>query len=220
MKLLIALVGLFACSLAFAADNDSLVIAGQRIGQIAIGMEHAEVLRLLGTPHREDDLGYPDDDERQHEFSDNLRDDWIVPLPISDDWFMAEFFTVYIRAGLVAQIEIRNVRFKTKEGLSSASKGTEWRKLFPDFKTTFEHYRHTSAGGLPATKHLVLFEDAIKAGIAWRFGAMGDLAPDPDPDGRVEAVAVHAPGKPMIIDPDGGSRFIWKTNPKRLSTEH
>jgi len=49
---------------------------------------------------------------------------------------------------------------------------------------------------------------------------MGSLAPDPDLDGKVETVAVHAPGTPMIMDPDDGSRFIWKDSPLRRSTEH
>jgi len=61
----------------------------------------------------------------------------------------------------------------------------------------------------------------VDEGIAWRYGAMGNLAPDPDPAyaGDTETLIVHAPGKPLLPDPDGGSRFIWKDDPTRLSTD-
>jgi len=184
------------------------------------------VLRLLGAPHREDDLGYVADSDHPNAYPDIIRDDWIVPVPISkhpeggEGVFFADFFSVYSRGRLVVQVEVRGVRYKTKDGLARASTGAQWRKHFPDFETTFHHFRHPSEGGWPAAKHNVLYLDATKAGIAWRFGAMGDLAPDPSPEGWVEAVAVHAPGTPVIVDPDGGSRFIWKDAPRRLSTEH
>ena len=190
MKPLIAVIGFFTCSLCCASDNDFRIIPGQRIGQISIGMEHTEVLRLLGIPHREDDLGYSDDGKGQDQFSDTLRDDWIVPLLISahpefgEGAFMADFVTVYSRARRVVQIEVRGGRFKTTDGASSASTGIEWRKLFPEFKTAHRKFRHTSEGGWPGTKHFIMFEDAVKKGIAWRCGAMGSLAPDPDPGGQ------------------------------------
>lgn len=59
----------------------------------------------------------------------------------------------------------------------------------------------------------MIYEDAAKSGIAWRYGEMGNLAADPDPADPLELIIVHAPGQPLIIDPDGGSRFIWKDNP-------
>ncbi len=48
---------------------------------------------------------------------------------------------------------------------------------------------------------------------------MGDMAPDPDPNARVNAIVVHRPGQPVIIDPDGGDRYIYKESPNRLSTD-
>jgi hypothetical protein len=224
MNHLIALtaLALLVCPFADAAENDWCIIPGKRVGQILIGMEHAEVLRLLGAPHRQDDLGYRYDGE---ELANTLRDDWISPLPISahpesgEGVFMANFLTIYVRDRRVVQIEIRAPRFKTKEGLSSASTGIAWRRQFPHYKGTFQKFGHASAGGLPATKHLITFEDAVGVGIAWRYAVMGNLAPDTDPEERVETVAVHVPGEPMIVDPDGGSRFIWKDDPRRHSTE-
>src|SRR5438477_370013 len=106
MKQLIALstiTGLFIGALGRADESDWLIIPGQRIGRIFIGMEHAEVLRRLGPPHRQDDLEYLPDGEQNKEFKDTLRDDWITPLPISkhpesgEGVFMVNFVTVYVR---------------------------------------------------------------------------------------------------------------------------
>lgn len=224
--ILFLLIEWFACRFAGATDTDWRIIAGQRIGRISIGMERAAVLRLLGAPEREDDLEYlAANDGGGAPFKNTLRDDWITPVPISGrpaelgGVFMANFVTVYFTDRRVAQIEVRLPRFKTADGLSSASTGIEWQKRFPHYKESFHKFPHTSAGGFPATKRFIDFDDDVEDGIAWRKAAMGDLAPDPSAEERVETVAVHAPGKPMIIDPDGGSRFIWKEHPRRLSTD-
>ena len=216
--------------------NTWTIVPGKSIGQISLGMEHAEVLRLLGAPHRQDDLEYTPDSNGNSDVAPNiqfkatLRDDWItpVPIPISADgsaapeqnaFFMANFVTVYLRERRVVQIEVRVPRFRTATGLSIANTALEWRQPFPHFTVTNQRFHHTSAGGWPAVKHPITFEDAIDAGIAWRYGAFGDLAPETDPSQTVDVITVHAPGKPMLIDPDGGSRFIWKDAPLRLSTD-
>jgi hypothetical protein len=201
--------------------GDWVIVPGKRIGQVSIGMEHAEVLRLLGAPHREDDLEYLSTDEQKKQFAGTLRDDWITPIPISTyPELMATFVTVYVRNRSVVQVEVSARRFKTKGGLSSGSTGLEWRQQYPQFTGTLLHFAHSSAGGWPHAKRVISFEDAVGAGVAWRYASMANLAPETDPKETVEAVAVHAPGKPMIMDPDGGCRFIWKDAPRRLSTEH
>jgi hypothetical protein len=48
-----------------------------------------------------------------------------------------------------------------------------------------------------------------------RYGGFGNLSPDPDPKDALEIVIIHAPGTPLLEDPDGGSRFIWKDWPGR-----
>jgi hypothetical protein len=220
-----AVMGLALVLFATSARGDWLIVPGQRIGEISIGMERAEVLRLLGAPEREDDLEYlTRDNPPQDQFKDTLRDDWITPLPISPrpeevpGYFMADFVTIYFKGRRVIQIEVRAPRFKTGDGLSSASTAGEWRKHFPDYQETFRRFLHPSTGGIPAAKHFTALDDALKAGIAWRFASMGNLAPEPDP-AFVEIVAVHASGTPIMVDPDGGSRFIWKDNPHRLGTD-
>ncbi len=68
-------------------------------------------------------------------------------------------------------------------------------------------------------KLFVNYDDDVGAGIAWYYNWMGDMSPDPDPNARVNAIVVHRPGQPVIIDPDGGDRYIYKESPNRLSTD-
>lgn len=208
-----------------AGPSDNLVVPGQSVGPVHLGMEHAAVLRLLGVPHREDDLSALPDSENGP-YRDIIRDDWITPLPVfahpesAEGVFMADFVTVYFKHQLVVQVEVRTARFKTAEGLSSASTPLQWRARFPRSKETSHTFRHPSSGGWPGAKHITLLEDAVAEGIAWRWGAMGSNAPDPDPERQVEVICVHAPGRPVLMDPDGGSRFIWKTPPLRSSKDY
>ncbi|HWB61063.1 MAG TPA: hypothetical protein VG733_16400, partial [Chthoniobacteraceae bacterium] len=132
---------------------------------------------------------------------------------------MASFVSIYFRDFRVVQIEVSGARFKTTDGLSVKNTATQWEKHFPKFEQSFHKFAHQSADGVPATKIFENYEDDVATGIAWYYGGMGDLAPDPDPDGSVTAVVVHKPGEPVIIDPDGGGRYIYKERPNRLSTD-
>jgi hypothetical protein len=222
------MLALLACLLGTPARGDWKIVPGQRIGQIWIGMDHADVIRLLGTPDHEED---PEVTDRQvwilhggpaPSLKGVLQDDWITPLPVSlnpdagDPMFMCNFLTVYLKDRRVVQIEVSAPRFKTADGCSTARSALDLRKHYPKYQATYCHYHHPSSEGLPAGKHFVTFEDAIADGIAWRYGGMGDLAPDPDPaEEGLETIIVHASGERVLLDPDGGSRFIWKDNPAR-----
>jgi hypothetical protein len=208
---------------------DNLIVPGKRIGDIKLGMEHRDVLRILGTPHHEDDLDKTEalgSLNRETNYlidpPEIIRDDWITPLPMpkedsGETEFMCEFITVYFRERRVVQIEIRANRFKTADGLSCVNIVSAFENFFPQHEKTSARYSHLSSGGWPATKHFMIFEDAIKKGIGWRYGAMGNLAPDPQTEEPPETIVVHESGKPMIFDPDGGDRFIWKDAPIRPS---
>lgn len=223
----LALLGFFVVGSAY---GDWKIIPGERIGEVKIGMDHTDVIRLLGTPDHEEDLGETDRSgeirpggERTPKLDGILRDDWVTPLPVSlnpdsdDPMFMCTFVTVYIslKDRCVVQIEECAPRFKTAEGYSSESSALDLRKHYPRYQTTLCQYHHRSYGGIPATKHFIIFEDAVEDGIAWRYGAMGNLAPTPDPTDALETIIVHAASEPALLDPDGGSRFIWKDAPAR-----
>src|SRR5450755_3868860 len=95
---------------------DLEIVPGERIGKVRIGMEHAEVMLLLGAPHHEEDL---ETTQRDGRFMPDyktmpilkgvLQDDWITPVPIpkgadaGDPEFMCDFVTVYFRNRLVVQ---------------------------------------------------------------------------------------------------------------------
>jgi len=232
MKLfLISLCGMLAVQ-GFGAGNDWRIVPGERVGQITMGMERAEVIRLLGTPGREDDLEYLYDKgqkleylkpRKEGEYKDLLRDDWTVPIRWpngkEEEYHMenmANFVSIYFRNLRVVQIDVNVGRFKTREGLSAESTGIAWQKRFPKYTETFHKYFHQSAGGWPATKIFGDYDDAVSEGVAWYFSCTGDLAPDPDPEGPV-TVAVHEANKPVIVDPDGGGRFMFKARPNQLS---
>jgi len=220
MKSFVALVCLCLVPLSFAADEDSLIVPGRGVGKITLGMEHNALIKLLGTPTREDDL---EDRNENAEMKDLLRDDWVVSLPVPDEAnspsgrFMADFVTVYSRDRKVVQIEVRGKRFKTQSGLSIISTGLEWKKAFPGSTFVHHQFHHASAGGWPAPKIMADDDDAKAAGIAWRLIAMGSASPDTDPAEPVDVIMVHAPNVPLIVDPDAQSRFIWKDDPHRLS---
>ena len=207
---------------AFAGNNGWRIIPGKRIGQVTIGMERAEVIRLLGLPNREDDL----EDlkpEKNGEYKDILRDDWTVPVSLrqmdGSSYRIVNFVTVYFHNLRVVQIEVSDARFQTMDGFSVKNTPIQWAKRFLKHNESHHQFSHQSAGGIPATKVFVNYDDVISDGISWYYNWMGDLAPDPDLNRSVCAVVVHKPHEPVIIDPDGGDRFIYKEEPKRLSTD-
>lgn len=211
-----------------ARATDHLIVPGERVVEVKLGMAHADLLRLLGAPHRQDDL---EQTERRGkvlgetglrnvdtDLTGIRREDWITPLALphnleENSSFMSDFLTVYVRGGRVVQIELRSSQFKTRDGASTASSAKTLRKLHPDFLPLTLLYQHPSSMGIPATKHFVVYEDAQMVGIAWRYGVFGNLAPDPDTSGVLETIIVHSAGTPLIPDADGGSRFVWKDWP-------
>ena len=53
-----------------------------------------------------------------------------------------------------------------------------------------------------------------RSGVAWRYGAWGNLAPEPDPCRELEAVIIHLPNSVVVPDPDGGLRFVQTSREK------
>ena len=207
------------------ADDEWLIVPGKSVGKISLGMEAREVFRLLGAPHMQNDFEVSDRNAVYYGKGSPTgkvpvaegvtQSDWVTPKPIpkeSED-FMCDFVTVYVRDRTVVQIELRAPRFHTKDELSVRSSGKQWRAKFPGGETFHCNYSHPTAGGIPGHKHVVGFEDDVKAGIGWRCGVFGDLAPDVDEDGELETIIIHPPGERLLADPDGGSRFVWKDNP-------
>jgi hypothetical protein len=208
--LFLALLVSFAAHVALAAD--SRIVAGQRIGFAALGMTRQQMHAALGQP-----------DETVRLRSGIVREDWLsktlAPKSYVEDglYFKHDFLTAYFRDDRAIQIEVSSATFKTRGGLCTASSAQKFRKRYSSYTRIHPpHFRTLHPGGSPAPKHFVSYEDAVSAGIAWRYGAWGGLAPDPDPSSRLEIVIVHQRGEPVFVDPDGGVRLVWKTPPHQL----
>jgi len=148
--------------------------------------------------------------------------DWLTkalaPKSYVEDgsYFKHDFVTVYFRHDRAVQIEASSAKFKTVQGLSTSSGAKGFQRRFSQYNSIQPpHFHDPDSGGCPASKHFVTYEDAKAAGIAWRYGGWGNLSPDPDPD-RLEMVIVHRRGQPVIVDPDGGVRLVWKIPPHEL----
>ena len=232
--LLLVLVGTVLGSRTELRADDATLVPGERAGGVTVGMERAQVMRLLGTPYQEVDLettaaelmriteGHPlHGDVPKQDFTGIIRDDWITPLPLPKEdgsvQYMADFLVVYFKERRVIQIEIRGKGFHLANGLSTHSTAQELMALFPKAGATTWLFHHPSSGGWPAPKRIMTFQDAQEQGLAWEYGAMGGLFPDPDPKGELDTPIVHRPGLPVLIDPDANSRFVWKDAPLRPS---
>jgi hypothetical protein len=208
-----ALVLWFAGHLALA--DDSRIVPGKQIGKAVLGAQRQQMHEAYGKP-----------DETVRLDSGIVREDWLTknfaPKAYLEDgrYFKHDFLTAYFREDLVIQIEVSSATFKTPEGRSTASGAQKFQQQYPGYKRIHPpHFQNLHPGGFPATKHYVTYEDAMADGIAWRFGAWGNLAPEPDAS-RLEIVIVHRPGEPVFVDPDGGGRLVWKRRPYQLLENH
>ena len=215
--LLLAL--LFTASAAFAGDF--VIVPGQRIGTISLGEDCALVWAVLHSP---------DTEQRTRGF---VIDTWLshAPLPASaaehGNYLKHDYLTVFFRGGHAVQIEVSAAKFKTASSLSTHSSGSDFVKHYPNYQTPHfagdprihyhdQHYGVTEDpdGASPAFKHFLAYGDAVRQGIAWKCGAWGDLAPDPDQNGPLEAVIVHIPGNAVLLNPNDGLPYSG-TGPAR-----
>jgi hypothetical protein len=195
----------------FAQAADFLIVPGQRIGAAVLGMTRPQMAEALGKPEATVLLE-----------GGVLREDWlskaIAPKLYVEKglFFKHDFVTVYFRDGRALQVEVSSAAFKSKEGLGTATAVSKFWERYPGYtRISTLAFRNPDPSGCPAPKHSVPYEDAMSKGIAWRYGAWGGLAPDPDP-GRLEIVIMHRRGEPVFVDPDGGGRLVWKIPPHQL----
>ena len=228
MRTLIICVILTAAGIVRGEDSAWLIVPGRSVGKVSLGMDQAEVFRLLGAPGMQNDFEATD---RRANFLGQGRagevpvvkgvtqSDWVTPLPLpgkhDQAGYFCDFLTVYVRDDKVVEVEVRSSRFHDAHGLSSAKTAVKWREQYGHGETLYCKCPHPSAGGIPATKRFLFYEDAAGAGVALRCACFGNLAPDPDPDGELDTIIVHAPGEKVLVDPDGGCRFVWKEYPVR-----
>jgi hypothetical protein len=109
-----------------------------------------------------------------------------------------------VQGGRVVQLEASSPRFHTADGVYSTAATVD------ALIAALEHYGETSSwligssddgGATPASKHYVWFDDDPGLGLAVKYGAWGNLAPDPDTTAHPEAIVVHAPHQPLVPSP-------------------
>jgi len=201
-----------ACLVAQSNSADDFkILPGERLGGAVLGERQRQLRAAMGQPDTTTRLA-----------GGLIREDWLgkrlAPKAYVEMglFFRHDFVTVYFRHGRAIQVEASSPDFKTPDGLTRASNGLKFRLRYRDFKTIQPPpFHNPDPGGCPAPKHFVAYDDAMSQGIAWRYGAWGGLAPDPDVE-QLEMVIVHRRGEPVIVDPDGGIRLVWKTPPHLL----
>ena len=208
-RILVSLIAYLATHVASAGDPK--IVPGQQIGDAVISATRQQMHKALGKPTESIRLD-----------SGVVREDWlgkdIAPKSYVEVglYFKHDFMTIYFRDDHVIQIEVSSATFKTPEALCSTSGAEKFRERYPDYTRIYPpHFSNPDPGGCPAPKHYVAYDDAVSAGVAWRFGAWGGLAPEPDPS-RLEVVIVHLRGEPVFVDPNGGIRLVWKIPPHEL----
>ena len=132
-------------------------------------------------------------------------------------FFQHDFVTAYFRKNRATQIEASSAAFYLRPASAPPAVPRTFGNIFSEFTRIFPpHFSNRDPGGCPAVKHYASrMKMRTAQGIAWRFGAWGDLAPEPDPH-TLEIVIVHRRGQPVFVDPDGGVRLVWKVPPHEL----
>ena len=207
-------------STAFAGDFR--VVPGRRIGTVSLGMSRASVHARL---HR------PDTTRRLR--NGLIMDTWLshALLPKSaaehGNYLKRDYLTVFYQRDRAMQIEVSAPQFKTKNGLSTSSRVHDFAAQYTDARTprfaadatlNWGDYHFNEAavdpdGSSPAAKHFVFYGDAVRHGLAWKYGAWGDLAPEPN-TGQQEAVIVHIPNRRVLLNPNDGLPYAG-TGPAR-----
>jgi hypothetical protein len=205
-------------SAAFAGDF--VIVPGQRIGTVTLGMDRASVHTLLHAP------------STTHQAHGLILETWLSHQRLksyegSKGALKHDYLTVFFRGGHAVQIEVSAPKFKTAKGLSTGGLGEDFGGQYSDYRIPHfaadpsihflgEEYAVTGnpAYSSPAGKHFVTYGDAVREGIAWKAGTWGDASPEADPEGSLEAVIVHLPGQTVLLNPNDGLPYSG-TRPAR-----
>ena len=197
-----------------AFAGDFFIVPGQRIGTVTLGMDRASVHTLLHAP------------STTHQAHGLILDTWLSQGLLTTDpngygGLKRDYLTVFFRNNHVVQIEVSAAKFKTANGLSTRSSAHAFDKQYPHFQEPHKQPdgnpyvwdNSDPSASSPAAKHFIAYGDAVREGIAWKYGAWGDLAPDPDPS-EMESVIVHLLGQTVLLNPNDGLPYSG-TGPAR-----
>jgi hypothetical protein len=209
-KCYVGTIGVVLLLSAAAWAGDFLIVPGQRIGAVKLGMSRQAVHRALHAPDRARRIPGGIVQESwlsRRKFSQADRDNGI--------YWKWNFVTIDFERNRVIQIEVNSPRFATSSHLSTLNSATDWGKRYGPVRSKRDRGGNRHPDGAPGAHHFMLYIDAVQQGIAWRYGAWGDLSPEPDPDEPVELVIVHFRKGRLIPDPDGSNRFVISSADER-----
>jgi len=182
LRLLLAIAFLLVLSFSAFAQG-TLVVPGKSVGSLRIGDTRDAALNTFGKPTRTERLR-----------SGLLKDSWLGPEPRSGSEETQVFLHVIYRARRVVQIEFNDPKYQTAGGVSIASTLAQFRAQHKRPRARAYVYDDGEGSG-----YVGYYYDAIAEGIAFSFGTQ-DLF---DANTVPEALRIHAPGIPVIIDPGG-----------------
>jgi len=185
--------------MASARAGDYQIVPGKRIGQIEIGMTRDTVSRILGKPSR----------TRRLHGGEEI-DTWLSATPVTPTAFAARalkrnYVSVFFQDRRVVQIEASSPRFAVG-GLTTDTNAEAWQRRYSPSRSFMHMWLATNPDmNAPACKHYLQYRDAVPAGLAWKQGAWGCLAPEP---GRQpETIIVHAPGGRVRLNPNDADDY-------------
>lgn len=188
------------------SDSAASIVPGERIGSVHLGMTRAAVHRALLQP------------QRIHRLTrEVIQEIWLRPLTApelaqerkSARYLRWNYLMIYFRRGRVEQVEASSAAFQLAGGLSVLDPPLYFRRHFGEFIHSDHEFWNHSPGLKPAGKHWVWYDDAVGAGLAWKYSAWGNLAHDADPAVRPQdAIIVHEKGQRLLVDPDGGVSLV------------
>ncbi|MCA1595354.1 MAG: hypothetical protein LC772_02860, partial [Chloroflexi bacterium] len=194
---------LFQLHSAAAAGAAFTIVPGQRAGAVALGMTPAAAAHALGPPTRVRRLP-----------AGVILETWIDhrPLPFRESairlakQLKSDYVSVFFQAGRAIQIEVSAAAFTAPGGLNTDRKVSLFEKAFHPYSMFQCTWKATDPGGAsPACKHLLWYGDDISAGIAWKQGGWGCLAPEPHP--QPEALIVHRRGVRTLVNPNDADDY-------------
>ena len=151
-----------------------MIVPGQQIGDAVLAATRQQMHEALGKPTATVRLE-----------SSIVREDWlskdIAPKSYvrAGLYFKHDFVTIYFRDDHAIQIEVSSAIFKTPEALCTTSGAGKFRERYPDYARIHPRpFINPDPAGCPAPKHYVEYEDAVSAGVAWRFGAWAVSLPN------------------------------------------
>lgn len=170
-----------------AASSATLVVPGESVGRVKLGMTRAQVRKQLGVPSR-----------TVRWKSGETQDTWLGASKKSDgtkiEEFERRFLNVISRRDRAIQIEFNSPTFRTRDGISINSTLAQFRARYPRPRAQSLLYADPEGGG-----YIGYYYDSVRRGLAFQFGAQDSFDSRVKPD----SLRVHAAGRRVLPDPGG-----------------